>query len=607
MANEHPIFEYAQTELTAYKQRGVPLTDNWMWSMYEHIRRSFLYKHSKFSEGENDDTRPFKNIVLPILRVAYRAEGFDVKDVVPYVNDESKYDESFFVKKYHDKWAFDKSLDTQIDASTESRVDYGLTLAKKVPGQMVEIVPLERIGFCDQTNIMSGPICEVHPLAPDELMEQKWDAKAKQLALARMKMGKMITLSMGKQEAKTPGKYCQTFEIRGMFPETWLNDYAEDGMIDTGEYTDDTKYTRQLHIIGFYKGDKDEQYGMHFFKGPAKQVYKAQKRTGVFGRACGFGGVEELFPAQQFTNMGEIQQQEMLEFAAMVILQTADEDFKTKNVLTDKEKGEILIHGENKPISKVDTGTPNVELFKSKVADWNATAQALGSASEVVLGQQPPAGTPFSLQALVVKQAFGWHDYQKSQLSVFWAEIYRDWILPFLVADMKKGHKWLSDLSLEELTALADNIVELQTADMMKKFLMKGLLPQPAQVATYKQQVRDAFMKGGGKKFIKLVEGEMDNIPVDVMIDVAGQQFDLQHKADALTNIFRQVMQNPQILQMPGMGKLFNEIIEAAGFSPIDYAAITTPAPAPAPAPAAGNTGAPVPSNVVPQPISQPT
>ena len=60
-------------------------------------------------------------------------------------------------------------------------------------------------------------------------------------------------------------------------------------------------------------------------------------------------------------------------------------------------------------------------------------------------------------------------------------------------------------------------------------------------------------------------------------MNVAGKQEYLAERADKLTNIFRQIFANPAVLQAPGMGKLFNEIIESAGFSPIEFSSFTAP------------------------------
>lgn len=616
--DENPVFAYIVEEANAYKTRGVPLTDNWEWKMFEHIRRSFLYKHSKFADGENDGNRPFKNITRPILSVAYRAEGFNVKDIVPFVDDDKDYDKSFFVKKFGDKYALQHGLDTFIDSMVESFVDYGLSLVKRPAGKAPEVVPLQRIEFCDQTDILAGPRAELHSMSITEInaMRGKWDEGAIKLAIEKARDGKMVILA-DTQEAKTPGKYIEVHELHGTFPETWLNDnYGQtakegDENYVAPTYTDDTNYIRQIHMVGYYYDQNDQKCGIHFFKGPEpKEIYKAKKRDDIWGRACGFGGVEELFDPQQWTNYSEIQQKEMLDLATLILFQTQDTEYKSRNVLTDLEKGEILVHDANAPITQVAITPQNMAMFQAAVDRWDDVAQSIGSANEALLGEAPAGGTPFSLQALVVQQGFGLHDYRKGQLAVFMSEIYRDWILPDLVREMKKGKKFLTELSLDEMNALVENVINVLTKQQVILLLTKGMMMTPDMQAQYQQKVRDGFMTGGGKKFIEILEGEIDEIPMDVEIDVANQQYDLQDRAQKLTNIFRQVVANPQILQVPGMAKLFNEIIESSGFSPVDFSGITTAAPANAkpalPTPVANANSQPQPPilSKQPQPIT---
>lgn len=603
----NPVFDYITTEANRYQTGSVPLTDNWNWSMYEHIKRSFLYLNSKFTEGENDGNRPFKNIIRPIVNVAHRAEGFDVKDIIPFVDNDKDFDKSFLVKKFAHKWGIDNDLDTFIDQMVESYVDYGLAIVKNIKGKRPDVVPLQRIEFCDQTDVMTGPLCELHTLSIEEInkMHGKWDEKAINFAIEQAKAGKMVMGAQG-QTAQTPGKYIEAHELHGTFPETWLNTYPGDPTYDKdnadSEYSNDSSYVKQLQIVGYYYNKDGDKCGITFFKGPERaEVYKAVKRDPIYGRACGMGGIEELFDPQQWTNMAEIQQQEMLEIASLLLLQVTEGSGKTKNILTELEKGQVLEHEDGKPYTQLSLTPQNAELFKESVDRWNQAARTIGSADEALLGQAPAAGTPFSLQALVVQQGFGLHDYRKGKLADFMGEIYRDWILDILVGEMKKGQKWLANLSLDELQGLVDNIVNVQTWTMIKEFLAKGQLPTQAQVGTFKQQARDGFMKDS-KKFLQLIENEIDGIPVAVEVDVAGKQYNLQDRADKLTNIFRQIIANPQIFQVPGMAKLFNEIIESSGFSPVDFNGFTS---MPAPVATTTQPTTTVQPQITPQPITK--
>lgn len=557
------VYDYIIGEQTAYKTTFVPLDDNWEWNMPAHISKSFLYKHSKFSQGNNDGNRPFKNIVKPILNVGYRTEGFDVKDIEPFVNDVKNFYKSFLVRKFHPGWARDNDIDTFIDEMVESYVDYGLAVVKNVNNVRPEVVPLKRLAFCDQTDFMSGAKCEMHEYSVDQLLEMagRWYEDKIQEAITMASAEKAI-IPTGEKKAKTPSKYIEVFELHGMFPETWVD---ADGNPDI--------YTKQLHVVTYYTSKDGKKHGICLFKGPEKkEVYKALKRDDIFGRACGWGGVEELFEPQTWTNYSEIQLKEMLDVASLMLLQTADENYETKNKITDLTKGEILTHKEGQPLSQISLTPQNKAAFDNNVALWEQNARTLGSADEAQLGERPKnAGTPFRLEALIVQEGRGLHQYRQGKISTFMSEIYRDWVLQYLVDAMNQGKKFLEVLSADELEAIADNIVSQETNKKIKEKMMQGQIVSEEDKALFEQVTRSEFMKSGEKRFLEILKGELDDIPTDVSVNISGKQADLFERADKLTNVFRTFIANPQALEIPGMKKIFNEIMESSGFSPLMF------------------------------------
>ena len=71
----------------------------------------------------------------------------------------------------------------------------------------------------------------------------------------------------------------------------------------------------------------------------------------------------------------------------------------------------------------------------------------------------------------------------------------------------------------------------------------------------------------------------MKNTPISVKVNIVGKQKYLPQMTDKLVNIFRTIISAPQILQNPGMQKLFNEIIENSGLSPINFTGLQFQAP----------------------------
>lgn len=559
------IYEYIKTEETNYQTMSVTIIEGYEWNMFDHVKKSTLYKNSQYETGKTDD-KPFFNIIRPILNVGYRTVGFDVKDIDLYVNSDKDYYKSFLARKYHYKWALKNKMDTFIDDLVESYIDYGGVIVKKTKDNVPEVVPLQRLAFVDQTDILSGAICEKHQFSVSDLkdMSGNWYAEAIDEAIENAKMSK-INSQANNLENKTPSKYIEVYELHGVFPESWL---YEDG--------DEDKYCRQSHFIILNQRDETGKSGVTLFKGKEKEApYKVELRDKIYGRALGFGGIEELFEAQIWTNYSAIQVKEMLDVASNMLLQTSDEALAGRNNLNDLEKGEILFLEDGKTISPVNTQPINLQLFDNHIARWENLARTTGSANEAVLGESPNSGTPFALQSLVTTEGKSLHQYRQGKIASFVEEIYRDWVLEALVKEINKGHKWVDDLSLEELNLLVDSVVINELNEKIKDLMLNKdrIITEEEQVA-YKELVKEQFM-GKQTKFVEIIQDEIKNIPIDVSINIKGKQKNLAQNVDKLTDVFRQVISAPQVLQIPGMAKLFNQIIESSGLSPLDFSGVS--------------------------------
>src|SRR3990167_9093375 len=237
MDNPSLIYELIKQQETAYT-RSIQLNESWNWSMKTHIKLSTLYKNSQFATGNSEserDSKPFKNIVRPILNLRYRAEDIDVKDIFLYVDNPDSYHLSFLVKKYHDDvFVIENDLDTYFDELKESKIDFGGGLSKKSKEIKPEVVPLESIAFCDQTDILSGPIGLKHFFSPDQLKAMEKVGWGSEKNCATISIKNLITLSRHDKvkdtqtalKTATPGKYIEIYEVHGNMPEHFLKDNA---------------------------------------------------------------------------------------------------------------------------------------------------------------------------------------------------------------------------------------------------------------------------------------------------------------------------------------------------------------------------------------------
>ena len=572
------VYEYIQSEQTNYKTVRVPITTSYDWNMSEHIERCTNVANGWYHSGKNDGLRRYDDIVTPIINVAMRSEGFDVKDIVPFVNEVQNSYKSFLVKKRHPQWARKNELDTFIDDIVESSVIYDLVLVKNVNNTRPEVVPLQKIAFCDQTDIMSGPICLKHQYSVAELtkFKGKWNDEAIDEAIVMSKEEKSV-MQANDRTVKTPGKYIEVFELHGFLPETWLD-----------ENGDPFKYTNQMHIVCYYTSKDGNKNGITLFKGKTKEIsntFKSLVIRKIHGRACGKSIVETLFEPQVWMNYPAQRIQKLLASAINVFYSDSDEVGNQK--LSNLPDNTILKLETGRNIGKLDGSPQNLTAFSNDQVNLQTQARILGSASEAQLGVNPTSGTPFALQNLVVQQGQGIHEYRQGKIATFVADVlYRDWILQYLVDDMNKGITFSEELTLDEMQDIADLISRNKAESQIISKILEGELVTPetrkALIANYKEQ----FTRGGSRKFFEVIQGELNDIPLEVFVNIKGKQKYMAQEADKLTNIIREVLRNPQAFQqIPGVGKAFNQLLENSGLSPIDFTQITKTLPAQSPTP----------------------
>jgi hypothetical protein len=562
------IYDYVIEEESAYK-KPINVSEGWDWSMKEHIKRSTLYKNSQFErDNENRDKRPFKNIVRPILNIQYRTEGFDVKDIELYVNNPESYYKSFLVKKFHEKWALNNEMDTFIDEVVESYVDYGGVLVKNVEGAKPEVVDLRTLAFCDQTDILSGPFAIKHNFSPMQLREMAKKGWGDSKKGATIDVETLIAISekSRKSEAdiknETPGKYIEIYELHGVFPDNFLK----------REDSEERAYTQQIHIIAFYKDRNGQDIGVTLFSArEPKLPFKFLVRDKIKGRALGFGGVEELFEAQVWTNYSEIQIREMLDLASKTLYKTTDQRFKTRNQLINADNGQIFDLQQGADIAQIDTTPRNLAVFNNALEQWEEHANKIGAASEILQGESPSAGTPFkSLEAQII-EGKGLHRWRQGKIAVFIDEIYRDWVLPYIAKEIVKGQKFLAELSVDELQSIANQIIENMTNNFVKERILNGQLVFPEEMREFREKAMEKFIQGGQNRFIEILKDEFKEEPLDIKTNIAGKQKNLALLTDKVVNVLRQFIATPEIRQDPEMIKLLNTILESSGMSPIIF------------------------------------
>jgi hypothetical protein len=580
---EPSIYAYVKSEESKFETEEIQVGDNWSWNLRNHVQLIFHLKNGVFFTGSNawqTMTRAFKNIMEPMLNLSYWSEDIEVKDVVPFVEEDDDRALSFLVKKYHDEvFTKEYDLDELFDEITETDLDYGGVLVQKTDTPKPEVLQFQTLAFGDQTNLLGAPLGFKHNFAPDSLRKMSQYGWGDEKNGATVSIDELITLAdtnkspdglMQTKKNQTPGKQIEVYIVKGTLPEHYLLD--NDNM-------DDWYY--QCQIIAFYQDKNGDRQGVTLYrKEDDEHTIKFFTSKKVHNRALGRGAGEALLHPQVWTNFLTIHKQNMLESASKIPLYTDDASYTERNKIQDMENLEITTIEDGKQIHQVPTAAPaNVQLLDRSIDEWQAHAQLASSAFDPLLGKEQPSGQTFRGQERTVAQGSGLHERRRGQRAKFIEEIYRDWIIPYIDKEITKGTKFLAKLSLDELHFVIDSLVTKKVNEyIIDKVLTKEFTAlNPQSIAAFKQQTLEQLQKKGNIHLLEILKGEFADKSFGVQIDVAGKRKDLMAMTDKLVNVFNKIMTNPYILQSAPIAKLFNQIIESSGLEPIDLSQLNMP------------------------------
>lgn len=604
------IYSYVKEQETRFESDRIQLGDNWFWNFRDHVQLIFHLKNGVFYTGDNNWLRAFKNIMEPILSLSYWTEDIEVKDVVFYIEDEEIGKVmSFLVKKYHDEvYVREHDLDTLFDEITESDLDYGGVLVQKGV-EMPEVLPLNSVAFCDQTDFLGGAVGFRHYFSPDKLRSMDSFGWGKESNGATISLEELCVLAtakknpigtLNKKTNEVPSKTIEIYVIRGSLPDHYLTDS-----------NDMEKNYNQLQIIAFYTDKDSKKIGVTLYRKKEDEgnikFFTSKK---VYQRALGRGVGETILHNQIWTNFLTIHKMNMLEAGSKIPLQTDDPNYTSRNKIQDMENLEVTVLEDGKTIRQIPTAAPaNVQLFSNEINMWYEHAQLSGAAFDPIMGKEASSGTTFRGQERSVAQGKGLHDRRRGQRAKFIEEIYRDWVLIDIKNKILEGKKFLATLTTEELQWIAEQMSIVESNQIIKDaVLYKSKVVTKQEQDALIQIRKAAILKRGNRQLVEILKGEFEGIEIKMGINIAGKQKDLVQLSDKLLSIFQFIFANPQgftqAMQIPALAKSFENILEFGGMSIADFSSLLVPPPNIAPAqgqPVQGAQGQPSPIAPLPQ------
>lgn len=563
---DQDIFSYITRAEEAYN-RPIRLNDAYQWNMKKHLQTSENYNNSQLSDSEKDDWTPVKNITRPILNLQHRAEDIDLKDVQLYIEGDDEFHLSLLVKKYHDDvFVIENDMETFFDELNVSRIDFGGGLSKKLNKPCPEVVPLQSIAFCNQKDLVNNPIGLLHEFSPDQLLEMRkfgWGDRANG---ATHSIEELIAI-WHEQEVSEDG--IKIYEVHGNLPKRF----------SSTEYSDSVEYETRIYIVSMLQAKDGGKKGIILYSALENEnPFDLVKRDPVYGRALGFGGAEEIFEEQVWTNYDQIRIQKMLDAAASTVIITTDPTLAARHPkgLKNLKPLEIIEATQGTETRQLDTFPRNMQLFDNHAKELETQARTMGAAQDPVLGVAPTSGTPFASLQAQIQQGMGLHDYRRKQYAKHIINLYQRHIIPHIKKQITKDQNFLASLSQDEMTYVADRMVVHEWNKYFAEKTLNGGEFQEGEMEQWMSDWKDNFKKEGSQKFIKILKGELK--AAKIKVSIAGVSKDLAAAADKITKIFQFMFSNPdgfiQIMQIPGVAKNFNTLMEYSGMQPSDFAGI---------------------------------
>jgi hypothetical protein len=351
---------------------------------------------------------------------------------------------------------------------------------------------------------------------------------------------------------------------------------------------DDEKFFQQMHVISWNEGQDGEDVDFTLYCGKEKKdPYMITHLIEEEGRTLSIGAVEYLFDAQWMTNHTMKQWKDQMDLSSKLVFQTADNNYIGKNVLTNIENGDIMIHGANTPLTMIPNTGHDITNLQAYANQWKVLSQEITSTPDAVRGNTLPSGTPYSLGAYTGAQALSLFEVMTENKGLAIEAMLRNFIIPNLLKKIDTKDEVsaiLEDHDIKKLEAMYVPRMAIKNYNKeFKEALLNGELPPQFNQPQAESDVKQQLAQTGNQKFFSPDEitwkEVVDDLEWKLDVQVTNEQQDKQAVLTTLSSVLQTIATNPLALQDPNAKMVFNKILGYSGqVSPIELSPVT-PAP----------------------------
>lgn len=594
------IHSFIRKAIDNYEKTNPELVDGLDYNMATILREVEFMSNNRYTKGdkdENDQYKPFFNITTRLVNNQKVAEDIDRKDMHITTDNPNYAGRVFLLNKFNQTWMRKAKFARVLNDWTETRGKYGGVLIKRTEGNgelYLDIVDWHNV-IVDQIDISSGAIIENKYYTPAELIKEgkqrgwKRDAVLEAIKLyTEEDQEDMLRGGSSSRKKEAISGYVLVRECYAILPKTYIptdREYTEE---------DEHEYVMQLHVVAGSEivSDKGEDRGTILFQGEISEApykYLPYRKRSVKGTELGVGIIEEAKHAQIWTNYGALSQKNALDYGSKVVMQTASKQYKGKNVLTDFKNGTILDHEEGKPFTSVDMTPAGMAYLQNWIIQWEEQINKALNVSDVSTGQDTQSNTPYRLAALLDSNAQSVYNQRREEAEDFWNEVYKEWVIPFLIKQLKKQESLAAELTPEEMVQIDNDFATYEANKTLIANLLEGKYDQLSPEVRWtvleqeqmaiKSQVVAMLRRGKNKREFSYPSGYWDkDIVYELDVQISNEQKQKQAFLETRSNILMQYLQYKDIIKTdPAARKIFEQLVSAAGLSTIDFDLTPTP------------------------------
>lgn len=596
MISLHGIIREAEENYTSGTARIGEYVD---WSIKETIDRIFAYIHSRHTTGATDSLgreKPFFNIVIAAINIWYRATDLDRKDMIVLPSKSSDVVAAFVATVLLQDWMKKAHFGVFLNQWGRTLAQYGSAVVKFVEkeGELVAtVVPWSNL-IVDSIDFNATPRIEKFYRTPAQLKNMATEGHPDYAGLNLEQVNEVIEFTQTRnnldgEQKDDLSRFIELYEVHGQLPLSLL----------TGKETDEDEYRQQMHILAYSQkstsqSGKAEYNDFTLYSGrEAKDPYMLTHLIEEQDRLLSIGAVESLFDSQWMVNHTMKQWKDQMDLASRIIFQTSDARFVGKNVLTNLETGDIMIHKDNAPITQFPNIGHDITNLQAFAEQWRVLSQEVTSTPDATRGTTLPSGTPYSLGAYLGTQALSLFEIMTENKGHALEDMLRTYIVPHLKKKMNTKDEVAAILEDRDIKKIDQMYVPRESIrrynQEVKEQLLQGNVPSPYQADSFEGQVRNELAELGNTRFLSPGDVSWKEVVKDLEWDldvgITNEQADKQVVFTTLASVLQTIATNPSVLQDPNARLLFNKILSHTNtVSPVELSALSA-APQQAPVP----------------------